>query len=51
MVKVIKEIQSILDVPLQIDSINAKAIEMGLRYYNGKAIVKCQTTTELNQNG
>lgn len=39
MVKVIKEIQSILDVPLQIDSTNAKAIEMGLRYYNGKAIV------------
>ncbi|HBA04160.1 MAG TPA: homocysteine methyltransferase, partial [Clostridium sp.] len=39
MVKVIKEIQSILDVPLQIDSTNAKAIEIGLRYYNGKAIV------------
>jgi 5-methyltetrahydrofolate--homocysteine methyltransferase len=39
MVKVIKEIQSILDVPLQIDSTNTKAIEMGLRYYNGKAIV------------
>jgi 5-methyltetrahydrofolate--homocysteine methyltransferase len=39
MVKVIKEIQSILDVPLQIDSTNAKVIEMGLRYYNGKAIV------------
>ncbi len=39
MVKVIKEIQSVLDVPLQIDSTNAKAIEMGLRYYNGKAIV------------
>ncbi|GAA0772974.1 homocysteine S-methyltransferase family protein [Clostridium subterminale] len=39
MVKVIKEIQSILDVPLQIDSTNPKAIEMGLRYYNGKAIV------------
>lgn len=39
MVKVIKEIQSILDVPLQIDSTNPKVIEMGLRYYNGKAIV------------
>lgn len=31
MVKVIKEIQSILDVPLQIDSTNPKAIESGLR--------------------
>lgn len=38
-VKVIKEIQSILDVPLQIDSTNPKAIEKGLRIYNGKAIV------------
>ncbi|MBU5676457.1 homocysteine S-methyltransferase family protein [Alkaliphilus sp. MSJ-5] len=39
MVKVIKEIQSILDVPLQIDSTNPRVIEKGLRAYNGKAIV------------
>ena len=39
MVNVIKELQGILDVPLQIDSSNIKAIEKGLRYYNGKAIV------------
>lgn len=39
MIKVIKEIQSILDVPLQIDSIDPKTIEAGLRVYNGKAIV------------
>ncbi|ATD55633.1 homocysteine S-methyltransferase family protein [Clostridium chauvoei] len=39
MIRVIKEIQGILDVPLQIDSSNIKAIENGLRYYNGKAIV------------
>lgn len=39
MVKVVKEIQSILPVPLQIDSSNPQAIEAGLRYYNGKAIV------------
>lgn len=38
-VKVIKEIQSILDIPLQIDSTNPKVIEAGLRAYNGKAIV------------
>lgn len=39
MVKVIKEIQSITDVPLQIDSSNPKVIEKALRLYNGKAIV------------
>ncbi len=39
MVKVIKEIQSILDVPLQIDSTDPEVIEQGLRIYNGKAIV------------
>lgn len=39
MVKVIEEIQSILDVPLQIDSSNPKVLEKALRIYNGKAIV------------
>ncbi len=39
MVRVIKEIQSILDVPLQIDSNDPRVIESGLRAYNGKAIV------------
>lgn len=39
MVKAIKEIQSILDIPLQIDSTDPKVIESGLRIYNGKAIV------------
>lgn len=39
MVKVIKEIQSVLDVPLQIDSTDPLVIEAGLRAYNGKAIV------------
>ena len=39
MVKVIKEIQSILDIPLQIDSTDPKVIESGLRVYNGKPIV------------
>jgi 5-methyltetrahydrofolate--homocysteine methyltransferase len=38
-VRVIKEIQSILDVPLQIDSTDPEVIEQGLRIYNGKAIV------------
>ncbi|WP_061309421.1 homocysteine S-methyltransferase family protein [Clostridium botulinum] len=39
MKKVIKEIQSIIDTPLQIDSNNSKVIEKALRIYNGKAIV------------
>lgn len=38
-IKIIKEIQSILDVPLQIDSNDPNVIEKGLRYYNGKPIV------------
>ena len=39
MVEVIKELQGVLDVPLQIDSSNAEVIEAGLRIYNGKPIV------------
>lgn len=37
--KVVKEIQGILDIPLQIDSSDSEAIEIGLRYYNGKPIL------------
>lgn len=37
--KVIKEIQGIIDTPLQIDSSDHRAIETGLRYYNGKPIL------------
>lgn len=37
--KVVKEIQGILDIPLQIDSSDVNAIETGLRYYNGKPIL------------
>lgn len=43
MVRVIKEIQSILDVPIQIDSNNPRVIEKALRIYNGKAIVNSTT--------
>lgn len=39
MVKVVKEIQGIVDIPLQIDSSDVKVIESGLRAYTGKAIV------------
>lgn len=39
MVKVIKKLQSVTNVPLQIDSSNSEAVEKGLRIYNGKPIV------------
>lgn len=37
--EVVKQIQAITDLPLQIDSSNPQAIEAALRIYNGKAIV------------
>ena len=39
MKRVIKGIQEVVDTPLQIDSSNVKALEAGLRYYNGRTIV------------
>lgn len=39
MVKTVKNLQAVLDLPLQLDSSDAEAIEAGLRVYNGKPIV------------
>ena len=39
MVKVVKALQAVVDLPLQIDSSDPAAIEAGLRAVNGKAIV------------
>ena len=39
MPKVVKKLQAVTDLPLQIDSSNPDAIEAALRVYNGKAIV------------
>lgn len=39
MVKVVKKIQSVCNLPLQIDSTSADVIEAGLRVCNGKAVV------------
>ncbi|MBQ5754359.1 MAG: homocysteine S-methyltransferase family protein [Oscillospiraceae bacterium] len=39
MVKVVKALQSVVDLPLQLDSSSPEALEKGLRVYNGKAIV------------
>ena len=35
----VKAVQSVVNIPLQIDSSNPEAIEAGLRVYNGRAIV------------
>lgn len=39
MIRVVKALQGITDVPLQIDSTKPEVIEAALRVYNGKAIV------------
>lgn len=39
MIRTIKEVQSILNVPLQIDSSDSKVIEAAARIYNGKSII------------
>ena len=39
MEEVVKKLQTIVDVPLQIDSSDPKAIEAALRHYNGKALI------------
>jgi 5-methyltetrahydrofolate--homocysteine methyltransferase len=44
----VKKIQSIVDVPLMIDSTDPEVIEAALRVYNGKAIVN-STTCELEK--
>ncbi len=39
MEEVVKELQSVIDLPLQIDTANPQAMERALRCYNGKALV------------
>ncbi len=39
MVKVIEELQSVTSLPLQIDTVDIKAMEKALRIYNGKPMV------------
>lgn len=39
MVQAVREIQSILDLPLQIDSVRSDVIEAAVRIYNGKPII------------
>lgn len=39
MEEAIREIQTVTDLPLQIDTANAKAMETALRHYHGKALI------------
>lgn len=39
MEEVVKELQSIIDLPLQIDTSNVEAMERALRVYNGKPLI------------
>jgi len=39
MVRAVKALQSVVDLPLQLDSSNPQVLEAGLRVYNGKPIV------------
>ena len=39
MEEVVKELQAIIDLPLQIDASNPRAMERALRVYNGKALI------------
>ncbi|MCD8122587.1 MAG: homocysteine S-methyltransferase family protein [Clostridiales bacterium] len=39
MVEVVRELQSIIDLPLQIDTSDPVAMEQALRVYNGKALI------------
>ena len=50
MKKIIKEIQAVIDTPLQIDSSNIDALEQGLRYYNGKTIANSVNGKEESMN-
>ena len=39
MVNVIRSLQSVIDLPLQIDTVDSDAMEKALRIYNGKALI------------
>lgn len=41
--KVMKELQGVIDLPLQIDTADISSMEAALRYYNGKAMVNSVT--------
>ena len=50
MIDVVKAVQSVVTLPLQIDSSNPEAIEAGLRVCNGKAIVNSVNAEKENMD-
>lgn len=48
--EVVYELQSVVDVPLQIDSSNVEAMEAALRIYNGKAMINSVNGKEESMN-
>ncbi len=51
MEKVVKELQSILDLPLQIDTSNLEAMERAMRVYNGKPLINSVNGKEESMRG
>jgi len=50
MKRAVEEIQSVTDLPLQIDSSNPKALESAMRIYNGKPLINSVNGTEESMN-
>lgn len=46
--RVVKHLQAVVDLPLQLDSVNADALEAALRVYNGKPAVNSVNGEEQN---
>lgn len=46
MVRVIHELQAVCTLPLQIDTVNAEALEAGVRIYNGKPLINSVNGSE-----
>lgn len=50
MVDVIKALQGVTDLPLQIDTVNPQAMEKAMRIYNGKALINSVSGKEESMN-
>lgn len=50
MVRVIRSLQSVIDLPLQIDTVDAVAMEKAMRIYNGKALINSVSGKEESMN-
>ena len=50
MEEVVKELQSVLDLPLQIDTSDPEAMERAMRVYNGKPMVNSVNGKEESMN-